>query len=187
MGQINITTTIETKYDLGDLVIFADVSDNEINDDIICIGKIQKINYDENLKQIVYVIYGLPGNIIKLIKDDHDNYYTYIYGQVYEDEIKCVIDTKFISFLEELSPLNDYGVTHKYELGEYVSFLSTTRSEIGPTEPINKYTNFGKIINIFKNEDGYTYDIECDSNRDNKYRYFRGIKEEDILGTVVAY
>ena len=183
MGQINITTTIETKYDLGDLVVFADVADDEINDDTICIGKIHKIDYDENLKQVIYVIYGLPGDSIKLIKDDYDNYHTYIYGQVYEDEIKCVIDTKFISFLEELSANDDNVVTHKYELGDYISFLSVTRTEIAPMEPINNYTKFGKIINIFKNEDGYTYDIDVD--RDNKY--FRGVKEDDILGTVVVY
>ena len=87
MGQIQVTKTIETKYDIDDVVIFKNCKESGIEYDIL-IGFINNYKIAEDSNTIVYAIFGTDITTIDTITDMKMHFVT-------EDNVCCKFNHEF--------------------------------------------------------------------------------------------
>ena len=179
MGEITVTRSIITSYDVNDIVIYREISPT-LNT-TIGIGKVRYYSYNQGHDVIEYYIVG---NLVKDLERTNNTLHANI---VDEDNILGRVNFDSYKTLMDYNPDDKNSkavVSSKYEVGDIVSYFTTPSHKLIPDEPIDAHSSFGEIINKYSNEDGtFCYDI-----KDKKKYYIANVVlEEDIIGTVVAF
>ena len=178
MGEITVTRSIITSYDVNDIVIYRE-TDSALRA-TIGIGKVKYYSYNQGRDVIEYHIVG---NLVKDLARTNNTLHTNI---IDEENILGKVNFDSYKALMDYNPDDKNSntvVSSKYEIGDTVSYFTNPSHKLIPDEPIDAHSSFGEIVNKYSNEDGtFYYDI-----KDKKKDYTATVLEEDIIGTVVAF
>lgn len=179
MGEITVTRSIMTSYDVNDIVIYREI-DSALRT-TIGIGKVIYYSYNQGRDVIEYHIVG---NLVKDLERTNNTLHANI---VDEDNILGRVNFDSYKTLMDYNP-NDKNskavVSSKYEVGDIVSYFTTPSHKLLPDKPIDAHSSFGRVVDKYSNEDGtFYYGIKDQKKPD----CIVTVLEEDIIGTVVAF